>query len=861
MALAILIIFSVGGYLFSARVSSHFVAEVQNEQKVAADRIVTNLEAYLERVRQTVASVLDFVPYQSVDMKEVTAHRFKLLWKIYPEISHLAFVAADGEVYYTGKDGNFIPLGLPLQEVYEWQYFDYGLWDELDDEKLHQRISVLMRYVPELGKVVPVPIIIFAKRVVVDGEYIGLMLVPYSFDFMFKTYCQSLVVENRREIVVADNIGRVLFSSVPGLFLHHFFPSYGNTSDLFTDEGEYFSSLEEEDLPHVLAALANRNSFSTAMKISVGGRSQRVLATFQKMDMVSANWTVMVATPGEKTGELAWRLLVPVILMCLFLLFIIVCFSMFMFRQLAYFAQENAIFKAAIVSSSDGVVILDTQGRYLLVNRAYCEITDKKRAELLGGFYCEGGENGDAKGLPEDFFSLLAESGHWQGVVSYRKVGETPDVEVSQNFTRIIRSGRNVGYIGNLHNVSEVRRLQREVEVYSEFLQKEVERQTEVIVQSQKMESVGMLAAGFAHDFNNLLASMHGNIEFLEMVLQSSPQKAGRYIEKIRQISLQAGELTRQILLFSRRGVGATEVVTVADLVESVMVIVPPSLPAQITFDCIENSCDLKLKVEKGTVVQSLFNLVLNAAESFTGDQEEARIKIVAKAKYVDRYLGQRLNLVPGFWYCELTVSDNGCGISPSMMGKIFDPFFSTKEWSSTKGAGMGLAIAYRTITNHEGIITVNSELGVGSTFIIYLPVVNDLKEIPLPAQEVGGVHDLKSRKILVVEDEDLLRESLQVLLELHGAKVKVAANGEEALASLETVVVDLIILDLVMPEMGGEEFLLELQKRGTKIPVLIMTGTLNEGYRVSKLFPIVMEVLEKPFSQKQLLHLCTQMF
>ena len=861
MALVTLIIFSVGGYLFSDRVSNHFILEVQSEQELVAERIVVNLEAYLKRVRQTVDSVLDFTPYKCGDMKERTANRFKLLWKIYPEISHLAFVAADGEVYYTGKDGNFMPLGLPLQEVYEWQYFDYGLWDELDDEGLHQRISVLMQYVPELGKVMPVPIIIFAKRVVVDGEYLGLMLVPYRFDFMFSAYCQSLVVENRREIVVTDNLGRVLFSSFPGLFLHQFFPSYGSSSDLLFMEGERFTSLDEEELPQVLASLANRTPFSTVMNILGAGRQDNILATFQSMEMVTANWTVMVATPREKADELTWRLLVPVILMCLLLLFIVACFSLFMFRHLAKLAHENAIFKAAIMSSSDGVVVLDRQGRHLLVNRSYCEFTDETSADLLGSLYREGSESGSSKGLPKDLLSLLANSGHWQGVVSYRKVGETPDIEVSQNFTEILRDGRKAGYIGNLHDISEVRRLQREVEVYSAFLNKEVERQTEVIVQSQKMESVGILAAGFAHDFNNLIASMHGNIELMEMVLQSSPQKAGRYIGKIRQISLQAGELTRQILLFSRREIGVTEVITVADLVESVMVLVPPSLPAQITFDCIENSGDLKLKVEKATVAQSLFNLVLNAAESFDEEQNGARIRIVSKAKFVDRYLGQRLNLVPGFWYCELTVSDNGCGISPSMMGKIFDPFFSTKEWSSKKGAGLGLAIAYRTIANHEGIITVNSEVGVGSTFIIYLPVASDFHELPPPAQELGDVHNLKSRKILVVEDEDLLRESLQVLLELHGARVKVAANGSKALAFLAEASVDLIVLDLVMPEMGGEEFLAEIQKREIKIPVLIMTGTVNEGYRVSKLFPVVLEVLEKPFSQKQLLHLCTEMF
>ncbi|MBN2809234.1 MAG: response regulator [Deltaproteobacteria bacterium] len=860
LALAALIVFSVGGYLFSARVSRHFTAEVKGEQELVAERIVENLEAYLKRVRQTVDSVLEFEPHQCGEIKELTAHRFKLLWKIYPEISHLAFVAAGGEVYYTGESGDFMALGLPLQEVYEWQYFDYGLWEETDDDNLHQRISVLMRYVPELGKVMPVPIIIFSKRVIIDGQYLGMMLVPYNFDYMFASFCQSLALENRREIVVADSYGQVVFSTLPGLYLHSFYPSYGNNADLLLQKGEAATVLGKDDLPQALAALANRNPFSTVLEVSAGGRQKTLLAAFQHMEMVIPGWTVMVATSRVKAEELTWQLLVPVILLCLLLLSLITCFSLFLFRQLDRFAQENAIFKAALISSSDGVIVLDMQGRYLFVNRAYCEMIGRVPDELLGTLYQEGIAADSVQGLPGDLFSLLAESGQWRGVVSYRKVGSTPDIEVSQNFSEIRRGGRKAGYVGNLHNISEERNLRREVQVYSEFLHKEVERQTEVIVQSQKMESVGILAAGFAHDFNNLLASMHGNIELLEMMLQSSPQKAGRYVAKIRQISLQAAELTRQILLFSRREVGVTEVVTVADLVESVMVLVPPSLPAQITFDCIENSSDVTLKVEKGAVVQALFNLVLNAAESFAEDQENALIRIVAKAKFVDRYLGQRLNLIPGSWYCELTVSDNGCGISPAMMGKIFDPFFSTKEWSNKKGSGLGLAIAYRTIANHNGIITVNSELGVGSTFIIYLPVA-DNADISLPAMHNwGDAHDLKARKILLVEDEPLLRESLQVLLELHGGRVVAVANGKEALAFLEKNSVDLIVLDLVMPEMGGEEFLRQMQARKIKIPVLIMTGTINEGFRVSKLFPVVLDVIEKPFSQKQLLHHCTEM-
>ena len=272
VVLVALVLFSVGGYLFYDHASLYFVEKVEREQEMVADRIADNLQAYLQRVRQTIDSVLDFTPRQVGGIKESTAHRFKLLWEIYPEIFHLAFLAADGEVYYTGEDGDFMPLGLPLQEVYEWQYFDDSHWGEIDDDELHQQLSVLMHYVPELGQVMPVPIIIFAKRVVIDGEYIGLMLVPYQFDFMISTYCQNMVVEERREIVVADNRGRVVFSSLTGLLLRDFYPTYGLSSDLFLGKSGQLSSLAKDELPLVLAALANQNPFSATLAPRAGPR-------------------------------------------------------------------------------------------------------------------------------------------------------------------------------------------------------------------------------------------------------------------------------------------------------------------------------------------------------------------------------------------------------------------------------------------------------------------------------------------------------------------------------------------------------------------------------------------------------------
>ncbi|MBN2707288.1 MAG: response regulator [Deltaproteobacteria bacterium] len=856
--LLLLGLFCGGSYLLYDHFTSHFISEMEKEQGMLAERVSDNLQLYLKRVRRTVTAVLNSTTVRAEDVRGLVSSRFKLLWEIYPEIFHLAFVAADGEVYYTGSDGDFMPLGLPLREIYEWQHFEGEFSDEGEDGQIRERLTVLMQYVPELSRVRPVPVIVFSKRVVFQGEYVGTILVPYNFDFMFSSFCRSLALEKSREIVVVDDRGEVAFSSLPGLLAKFFHPAYSLSSAFFPNGR--LCRVDDSQLPQVTAALVNGSAFSTNLDILTGGKAVSYLATFKKMSLVKPDWTVMVATPREKTDRLMLGLVLPVIILCVAFILAVVSFAVYMFRRLNRSAQKSAVYQAGLAASGDGVLILDEQGRRLFCNQAYQEIVGETAAAKVGDLF-DGGAAGRSKGLPENLFKYLAEHGRWQGVVTYRQGQDSPRVEVSQNFSEIFRNGRKLGYISNLHDISEERRLQREVKIYSEFLHKEVERQTEVIVQAQKMETVGILAAGFAHDFNNLLASMQGNLELIEMMLVSSPEKAGRYVEKVKQIFTQAADLTRQILMFSRKEVGLTEPLHVAELIEAVMVLVPPTLPAEISFVCLEDSGELKLELEKAAVVQAILNIVLNAGDALAEVKTGGQIKIVAKARFIDSYLGRRLNLQDGKWYCEISIADNGCGVAPAMMSHLFDPFFSTKEWTSTKGSGLGLAIAYRTIVNHGGIITVNSELGVGSTFIVYLPVGSEsVKMLPAVAGKEGPLQDLKGRFIMVVEDEEILRDSIKVLLELHGARVEAAGDGEAALALLQRFSFDIIILDLVMPKMGGEQFLGEMQARKIKIPVLIMTGTLNEGFRVSKRFPVVMEVLEKPFSQRQLLQFCSSL-
>ncbi len=851
--------FASGGWFFYRQVCRHSFNEVCREQVLVADRIADNLKLYLQRIRRTVEGILSFGDFPGVtDVKGVIAARFRLLWRICPEIDHLIFLSSDGEIYYTGREGDFLPLGLAFRDVYEWQRFPGSFWKNIRDDRLHQCLSSLTCETAAGVRDTIIPVILFARRVCFQGRPVGVILIPYRFDFMFNAYCRSLE-EKWRGIIVIDNCGRVVFSSYPELLGRDFFPSFAQSAERFLDTAGK-PAIPEAERPRVVAALGNGAGFSVILRLCFGGRLTSLLATFKDMELVAPNWTVIVAAPKDRVQALAWRLLSPMVAGCLLAVLLTILVSLYFFRRLNRFAQENAIFKAGLESTPDGIMVLDVRGRYLLVNDAYCKMLGCERSRLRGELF-EPAADG-IRGLPENILSRVADQGSWRGLVTYQRGEEQPLLEVNQTFSGIYWQGSLVGYFSDLHDVTEERRLKREVEVYTDYLQKEVQRQTDLLLQSQKMESIGLLAAGFAHDFNNLLASMHGNIELLEMMLVSSPEKASRYLDKIKKVSTQAADLVRQILTFSRRDLGSLEVVSVGELIEAVMALVPPSLSARLSCECLDGSFDLRLEIDRPAIQQALLNLVLNAGEAFPAEPaEEPWIRITAKARYIDDYLSRRFNLAPGQWYCEIGVADNGAGIPPAMLGRIFDPFFSTKEWSSQKGTGLGLAVVYRTVNNHGGTVTVSSEVGSGTVFRLFLPVSGQAgPALPASEPEALPVGRFESRTALVVDDEEMLRDSVKVFLELQGLQVWTAADGREALRLLVREPVDLIILDLVMPGVGGKEFLQAMEEHHFKIPVLVMTGTVNEGFRLSRRFPVVLEVLKKPFSRHELILACSRL-
>jgi signal transduction histidine kinase len=372
--------------------------------------------------------------------------------------------------------------------------------------------------------------------------------------------------------------------------------------------------------------------------------------------------------------------------------------------------------------------------------------------------------------------------------------------------------------------------------------------------QAQKLESIGLLAGGIAHDFNNILATIILQSEVLmyelEMPLSSAElaEKAKKCVAEIKKSSERATGLTKKLLAFSRKQMIQPTVLSLNSLIVDMREMLERVVEENIEFD-VELSPNLKnIHVDRGPIEQILLNLVINSRDAMP---KGGKIKIETKNVVFDEVAAKKINIQPGHCIC-LTISDTGTGMTEEVKKNLFQPFFTTKP--PGKGTGLGLSTIYGIMQQNKGQVLVESEFGKGTSFALYFPATEEkLEALPEGTDEKSALHG--NETILVVEDEHILKNLIGEILVKNGYKVLKASSGTEALEIIRGQNgIDLVISDVVMPQMGGVELASHVQSINKDIKFLFQSGYMSDTLRENGMESERINFIQKPYKPNVLL-------
>ena len=353
----------------------------------------------------------------------------------------------------------------------------------------------------------------------------------------------------------------------------------------------------------------------------------------------------------------------------------------------------------------------------------------------------------------------------------------------------------------------------------SKLAEKEKIKLEEQLSHSRKMDAIGQLAGGVAHDFNNMLCGIRGAAQLLATSKMKLNKQGLEYVDMILKASTRAAELTAKLLAFGRKGAVASTAVDIHSILNDTLAILNKTINKNINIALIKNA-ERYMLVGDHTGLENIFiNLCINASHALPNG---GKITIKTKNICLDKKYCKKsqFDINPGE-YIEITVADTGSGIKSEHLDQIFDPFFTTKEQG--EGTGLGLAAVYGTVLNHKGAISVESEVGGGTTFhLFFLCTEGNVKSNNHSTEIVKG-----SGKILLVDDEDIIRRTCQHMLEYLGYEVLTAEDGEGAVDIFKKNYkdIDLVVMDMIMPKMNGSEAFKKMKAIDKKCKVVISSG------------------------------------
>ncbi len=491
---------------------------------------------------------------------------------------------------------------------------------------------------------------------------------------------------------------------------------------------------------------------------------------------------------------------------------------------------ENSLLSHALRGSTECISVLDPSGVILFVNDMFLSVYQLDRSRSQGIHFSEL----FPEGFNPELLQKISPAGIeelWRGEVMQKKLsGQLFSALLTLNPIKD-QDGRPVVIIAVAIDISERKQLEDQLR------------------QSQKMEAIGQLAGGIAHDFNNLLTVIDG---YTELILNNKKLTGSQrnYVGQIKNASERAGAMTKQLLAFGRRQLLQPRVLKMNRLVTDISKMLQRLLGEKIELSLRLKAKSSTIKADLSQIEQVIMNLCINARDAMPDGGklviETDRVHI--DDDYVWRHEGSRLGD-----FVVLKISDTGIGIPKNIQERIFEPFFTTK--GKNKGTGLGLATVYGIIKQSGGNIWVYSEPGRGTSFKIYLPVFSVKAE---PKPELKHKVELRPErfKILVVEDEMMVRELVVESLENFGYIVLSAANGEEAIRLYKNHKdeIELILTDVVMPGLSGKQLIEAISKISEDFRVLYMSGYTDDIIGSQGELSPDAPFIEKPFSPTQLI-------
>jgi len=368
------------------------------------------------------------------------------------------------------------------------------------------------------------------------------------------------------------------------------------------------------------------------------------------------------------------------------------------------------------------------------------------------------------------------------------------------------------------------------------------------LTQAQKMEALGTLAGGIAHDFNNQLSGVLG---FADLIISKADNpELSRYAQSIKYSAMQSANLTQQLLAFGRKGSFIRQPIHIHKLLKDIQMILSHSLDKRIEVQHHFNAAEDTVSGDPAHLQSALLNIAINARDAMP---EGGQLILTTEGVDLDQdFCSQHPEKIAPGRYLNISITDTGIGIAPNHLSKIFEPFFTTKKVG--EGTGMGLSGAYATIERHGGFIKVQSQPGEGSTFMTYLPL--STVEASDPGKTAKQEAPVKGQgRILLVDDEEMVRNVAAEMLTTLGYKVFTCVNGAEALEYYQQhwQEIDLVILDMIMPKMNGYDTFKGLRDVNPEVLAILATGYSTDGLAQTILAEGCKTVISKPFEYAEL--------